>query len=347
MPTIISPKEELVNSKPVFSFPLKVVFFGTPEFADIIFKVLLQNPAYEMLAAVCSPDKPKGRGGKISPPPVKETALENKIRILQPQNLKDAGFILELKNLNADIFLTAAFGKILPKEILELPPLGALNVHPSLLPKYRGPSPIQTAIFNGDSKTGVSIILMTEKMDAGPVVLQKEIEIAPKETSESLHSKLAKLAGQILPEAIELWKTGQDLENALDLKIAKAQNESEATYTKIIAKQDGLINWQKSADEIERQIRAFFPWPGAFGKLNGKVFKILEAEMEKKNSSLYKREAGRDFVPGKIFLLNETVAVACGQDHLIIKKIQPEGKNPLTDREFLNGYKDLLGLTFE
>lgn len=338
MSIIISPKEKKVKSFTAISSKLRLVFFGTPDFARVVLKRLLTIPEYEIAAVVTAPDKPKDRGQKISQSPVKELAQQNKIKVFQPESVREAGFISALKNLNADLFLTAAYGQILPAEILKMPRFGALNVHASLLPRHRGASPIQTALLEGDTQTGVSIILMNEKMDAGPVILQKEISIAPKETFQTLYNKLADLGARAAKEAIDIWTATKGISEALNLKIAKEQDETQATHTKIIKKEDGQINWQQPAIEIERQIRALNPWPGAFGQLNNKKFKFVEADLLKNNSSKN---------PGEFFLTSgNQPAVSCGQEALLIRKIQPEGKKTLSGEEFVNGYRNLLGLTF-
>ncbi|PJE59932.1 MAG: methionyl-tRNA formyltransferase [Candidatus Portnoybacteria bacterium CG10_big_fil_rev_8_21_14_0_10_44_7] len=333
MSLIIAPKEKKVKSFWQIQKPLRLVFFGTPDFARIILKHLLKVPQYEAAAVVTTPDKPKNRGQKPSASPVKNLAEQNKIRILQPAKAQDKNFIRQLKEINADVFLTAAYGQILPQNILNLPRFGALNVHASLLPKYRGASPIQAAILNGDEQTGVSVILMTEQMDAGPIILQKEIKINTSETGATLHDRLAVLGAQAAQEAIDLWIVGKDISAALNAQIARPQDETKATYTKKITKQDGQIDWQKSATEIERQIRAFYSWPGSFFSANDRIFKIIEAEILPEQKTA-----------GRLFLTkNNRPAVGCGQDALLIKKIQPAGGRILTGQEFVNGYKNLFG----
>jgi len=277
-------KLKIENSK------LKIVFLGTPEFGAIILEGLIKNNCKPILV-ITVPDKPVGRKQILTPPPVKLMAQKYNIPIAQPEKIK------EFKEGN--LVICAAYGKVLAKEILETPRYGCLNVHPSLLPKYRGPSPIQTAILNGDKETGVTIILIDEKMDHGPIIAQRKWKISAKTNSEELSKKLAKLGAELLIETIPKWLKGE-------IK-AEAQNESKATYTKILKKEDGKINWKKSAQEIERQIRAFHPWPGSFTFWKGKRIKILEADVLKNNK-------------------------------LTIKKLQPEGKKPMTAEDFKRGY---------
>lgn len=340
MSTIISPIEKKVNTSGKIQEPVKIAFFGTPDFAKIILDELISK--FNVVAVITVPDKPKNRGQKVDVSPVAQLAEKNDIKTLKPKKIQE--IIGPLKGLNVDIFITAAYGQILPQEILEIPRFGSLNVHGSLLPRYRGASPIQAAILNGDKKTGVSVMLMTEGMDEGPVILQKETEVTPTENFKTLHDKLATLGAGAIVEAIALW-TAQEFFDSLNLRILKPQDNSQATYTKKITKRDGQINWDQTAQQIERQIRAFDPWPGTFfdipprhsePKAKNLVLKLLEAEIikEKKN-------------PGQLFLTKDKkLAIGCKKDSLLIKKIQPEGKKVLTGQEFINGYQNLLEIDF-
>ena len=339
MAKIVSPKKEFVNSPDQKSPLWRLVFFGTPDFADIILQALLKNPSYELVAVVTAPDHPKNRGQQIVPSPVKITAQNQSIKILQPERIKgDGKFAQELKSLEADVFLTAAYGQILPQEILAITRFGCLNVHGSLIPKYRGPSPINAVILNGEKKTGVSIILMNTKMDAGPIILKKEIAIAPQETAQTLHDKLADLGAAAALESLDLWLTAKNLPDEIVAPLRlEEQDESKATYTKILTKQDGQIDWGKDAVFVERQLRAFYPWPGSFSKVADKTFKIISADVL----------GTTDKKTGEIFLAANRLAVACGQGALLINQIQPEGKRVLTGQEFINGYGRLIGMVFE
>jgi methionyl-tRNA formyltransferase len=276
----------------------KIVFMGTPEFGALILRSLIKS-GYSPTMVITSKDKPVGRKQIITPSPVKIEAQSRGIEILQPLKLNEIKERLEKENI--DLIITAAFSKLIPRSIIDLPKYGCINVHPSLLPEYRGPSPIQYAILNGNKKTGVTIMLVDEQIDHGHILLQKEMEIAPKETSQGLHDKLAEIGAELL----------LDLINKLLAKKIKpvSQDESKATYTKIIKREDGQINWRKSPEEIERMIRAFTPWPGAytFFKKNGSSIrlKILKAFLE----------------DGK----------------LKIEEVQPEGKNPMSFKDFLRG----------
>jgi len=270
---------------------------GTPEFGEIILEGLVKND-YKPILVITAPDKSVGRKQILTSTPVKKIAKKYNIPVVhQPE---------EVKKIKPDLIIVAAYGQILPKEILEIPKYGCLNVHPSLLPKYRGASPIQTTILNGDKETGVTIILMDEKMDHGPILGQRELEFSIFNFQFSkLHDKLAELGVKLLIETIPKWINGK-------IK-PKPQDESKATYTKVLKKEDGKVDWSKSAQEIERQVRAFYPWPGAFFfiKHKGKILrvKILKADISK-------------------------------EDKLIIKKIQPEGKKPMSFEEFKRGHHD-------
>lgn len=292
---------------------LKIIFMGTPGFGAIILEGLIKNN-YKPALVITAPDKPVGRKQILTPPLVKIIAQKYKIPVEQPK--KVLNYKLQATRMKPDLIIIAAYGEIIPKEILEIPKHGCLNVHPSLLPKYRGPSPIQAVILNGDKETGTTIILIDEKMDHGPIIANRQLPISdPKITTDELSKELAALSIDLLVEIIPKWINGE-------IK-ARPQDESKATYTKIIKKEDGKINWKKSAIEIERQIRAFYPWPGTFTFWKGKRIKILKAEASKTAPE-------------------NNLAIKCGKDYLIIKKLQPEGKKPIEINDFLRGHPDFI-----
>lgn len=270
---------------------------GTPEFGAIILDKLIKG-SFKPVLVVTAPDKPVGRKQILTPSPVKIIARKNNIPVEQPEIIKN--WKLKIGNLNPDLGIVAAYGQIIPKDILDIPKYGFLNVHPSLLPKYRGPSPIQYAILKGEKITGVTIMLMDEKMDHGPILAQRGLEIEEKETGETLHNKLANLGASLLMESIPRWTR--------KMIKPKPQDEKKATYTKILTREDGRINWKKTAKDLERQVRAFCPWPGTYTIYNGKILKILKAEFSK----------------------------GC----LVIKEMQLEGKKPMSYEEFLRGHPD-------
>lgn len=282
-----------------FSNNLKIVYIGTPEFSAVILKKLIQN-GYAPVLVVTAPDKPVGRKQIITPPSVKILAQKNNIQVLQTEKIKNCQSKIE--NFQPDLGILAAFGQIVPKNILNIPKYGFLNVHPSLLPKFRGPSPIQSAILNGDEETGVTIMLMNEKLDEGDIISNISDPFSKNETYETLHNKLAELGGNLLVKTIPDWVSGK-------IK-AKPQNNAKATYSKILKKEDGRIDWTKPADFIDRQIKALNPWPGTFDVYKGKKLKILKSEV----------------VNGK----------------LIIKQVQLEGKKPMSFEEFLLGHKNYI-----
>jgi methionyl-tRNA formyltransferase len=307
---------------------MKIIFLGTPIFGAIVLEKLLKNKIKPVLV-ITKPDKPIGRKKIITPPPVKILAQKHKLSILQPDKIENLD--KELKKINPDLIIVAAYGEIIPKETLQLPKYGCLNLHPSLLPKYRGASPVQFTVLNGDKETGVTLILMTEKIDQGPIVAQLKIKIEEQKIfCQDLERKLADLGADLLIKTIPDW-----IKNKIK---PKAQNEKKATYTKIIRKEDGKINWSRSALEIERQIRAFSPWPDSFCKVNNKIMKILKA------SVLKETKIGPKGPTGKTYLAtNEQIAVQCKKDYLIIEELQFEGKKRMTAKNFLKGNINFIG----
>ena len=248
---------------------LKIIFIGTPEFGAIILKELIKNK-YKLALVITAPDKPVGRKQTITSLPVKVLAKKYKISILQPEKISNVES--KIKKLKPDLIVVAGYGEIIPKQILDIPKYSSLNIHPSLLPKYRGASPVQFAILDGDEKTGVTIILMTEKLDQGPILSSLEYVIKDsKVTYQKLEKELASWGAQLLIETIPKWIKGQ-------IK-PQPQSKSRVSYARILKKEDGKINWKKKAEEIERQVRAFDPWPSAFCKANNKILKIWKASV--------------------------------------------------------------------
>jgi len=321
---------------------MKIIFMGTPEFGAIILEGLIKAN-YKLVLVITAPDKPVGRKQILTPSPVKVVAQKYKIPILQPEKIQEA--IAEIRATSPGLVIVAAYGQILPKEILDIPKYGCLNVHPSLLPKYRGPSPIQYAILNGEKKTGVTIMLMNEKMDHGPILAQSALIVEEDETGQSLHNKLANLGARLLMETIPKWQRGM-------IK-PQPQDEKKVTYTKILSREDGKINWKKTADEIERQIRAFNLWPESFTfwsptkKLVGEKLsriKILKARV-------LKSTGGIAYPIGKTLVAPQNeICVQCGKgflpgagDFLVVARLQLEGKKEMSSEEFLRGHPDFIG----
>lgn len=319
---------------------IKIIFFGTPEFAKIVLEKIVRQDNLKIVTVVTAPDKPVGRKQILTPPPSKVLAQENNILVLQPVDLSDQNFIEQLKLLLPDLIVVAAYGKIIPKNILDIPKFGSLNVHPSLLPKYRGASPTQAALLNGETETGVTIMLMDEKVDHGPVIADCGLQITDFDTYETLSKKLAEVGAELLIRTIPNYTAGK-------IKPVE-QDHNKATYYKMIKKSDGEIDWQKSATEIYNQWRAFYPWPGVFAQQktnNKKQTTIKFIEIVLPVTQVFRP----DIKPGEFFILDprfrgndnkgKKLYITCGNNSVLeIKKIQPEGKKVMTAQEFINGY---------
>lgn len=299
----------------------RTLFFGTPEFVIPVVKFLYENE--ELLGVVTQPDKPKGRGLALSPSPVKAWAKVLGLKVFEPQKLKDPLFLTALKELSPDLIVVFAYGKILPKEVLEIPQEGCWNIHLSLLPKYRGASPVQWALLEGEKKTGVTIMLMDEGMDTGPILLQKECPISEEDHAETLLMKLSELSVFALKEALELWKEGK-------LK-PQPQSEEGASYAPLIKKEDGFFTFEEPGERIVRKLRAFYPWPGIFTKYKGKILKVHSARVIP-----FEGEA----VPGKVLKVDkEGIVVATSEGALLLKEVQLEGKKRVSGYEFALGQR--------
>lgn len=309
---------------------LKIVFMGTPRFGEIILNKISKS-IYRPSLVITSSDKPVGRGRIITPPPVKKLAQKLKIPVIQIEDSKE--IINHLKKVNPDLVIVSAFGKILPREVISFPRFSCLNIHPSLLPKYRGPSPIQQAILDGVKETGVTIVKMTERVDAGPIIAQRKIEIGSSGYRE-LEEKLALLGADLLIKILSDWIKGK-------IK-PRNQDEKKATYTRIVKKEDGKIDWSEHAKLIERKMRAFEEWPKIYTFLEGKRYIILEGESQEEVKGGPRGEFG------KIYLApNDKIAIQCKNSYFIIKKIKPEGKKEMKIEDFLKGHMDIIGKKFE
>lgn len=296
---------------------MRVVFMGTPDFSVPALERIASE--HEVVAVVTQKDKPKGRGQSVSYTPVKESALKLNIPVLQPDKVKEESFVEELRALNPDVIVVIAFGQILSKEILDMPELGCVNVHASLLPKYRGAAPIQWAVIDGEEKSGVCTMKMDEGLDTGDIIDVEEVELDPKETGGSLFDKLATLGGELI------LKTLQNLEfgNAQFVK----QDDSKSTYAKKMTKDLGHIDFTKDAESIERLIRGLNPWPSAFTYLDGKVMKIWDADVVD--------ESGE---PGTVTSEDkDSFVIATGDKALKVNELQLEGKKRIKASDFLNG----------
>lgn len=303
----------------------KIIFIGTATFGLPAFNALAKTGDFEIVLAITQPDKPIGRKRIMTSSPIKIAAEKNNITILQPEHIADIREKIAM--LKPDLIVVAAYAQIIPEEILNLPKYGCVNLHASLLPKYRGSAIIQAAILNGDKQTGLTIIKMDKKLDTGPILSQIAVDISDEDTAGTLCDKLSAASADFIVETIKKY-----INNKIE---PKPQDNSQADFIKILGKADGLINWPKQADEIERFIRAMNPWPMAWTWWNGKQVKIISAQKKAIEINSYK--------PGKIFKYNNGLAVQCGQNALIIKNIQLEGKNALSSDEFLRGHQDFIG----
>ena len=299
---------------------MRVVFMGTPDFSVPALENIAKK--YEVVAVVTQQDRPKGRGHKMQYTPVKEKAIELEIPVYQPKRVKDPEFVDILKTLKPDVIVVIAFGQILSKEILELPKYGCINVHASLLPKYRGAAPIQWAVINGDKKSGVTTMYMAEGLDTGDIIDTSEIVLDEKETGGSLFDKLADLGGKLILNTLDKLETGTATRTR--------QDDARSTYAGKITKELGKIDFTKSAAEIEGLIRGLNPWPSAFTYMDDKMLKIWNADV---------LEETVEEDPGTITEVNKKfIKVATGEGYLLLKEIQLEGKKRMNVTSFLNGY---------
>jgi methionyl-tRNA formyltransferase len=300
----------------------KIIFMGTPEFAVPALKALYKSNQNVALV-VTQPDRPKGRGRKIIPPPVKEVAINLRYELDQPSSIRTVEFANRIENHKPDIIVVVAFGHIIPKDILAIPKIAAINIHASLLPKYRGPAPIQWAIINGETETGVTTMLMDEGLDTGDILLSSKIKIFSDDTSGTLHDRLANLSADVLIQTIERIEAG-------DIRPI-SQDHSQATYAPLLKKNDGRMNWEMPAQTLEAFIRGMTPWPGAFtfhGKKRLKIFKAVPIIIDAVEP------------PGTVIKrFPDELCVATGKGALSVIGIQGESGKRLLIKEFLQGYK--------
>ena len=314
---------------------MNIVFMGTPDFAVGALEAIIEA-GHRVVAVVTQPDKPKGRGKEIQMTPVKECAVAHGIPVFQPVRVKDAEAVDTLRGYDADVFVVAAFGQILSEEILTMPKYGCVNIHASLLPKYRGSAPIQWAIINGESVSGVTIMQMDCGIDTGDMLMKAEVTIEPRETGDSLHDKLAEAGAKLIVEALPKIESG-------DVTPVK-QNDGEACYAKMLQKSMGKIDWQKSAPELDRLIRGLISWPGASTVYRGKTLKIWEekvaAQEELQGKDAAAHTGVKDAEPGTVVLVEkDAFYVRTGNGCLKILEVQPEGKKRMAVKDFLLGYQ--------
>lgn len=310
---------------------IKIIFIGTPDFGVLSLIKLINDESFNIVSVITQEDKKVGRKQKLKAPAIKQTALKYNLPILQPKKISD--ITKKIKQLVPDLIIVIAYSQIIPKNILDIPKYGIINVHGSLLPKYRGASCIQAAILNGDKTTGVTIMKMAEGLDTGSILSQAKIKINNTDTTETLFDKLSQLGADILVSTIKDY---------INKKIKPIpQDNSKSSYIGILKKSDGHINWNKSAKEQERFIRAMHPWPGSFGELKTKNQTIKIINVKHEPVLINKHE------PGTIFLDNNKLFIQCAKDSLEIKNLQLSGKKIMTARVFINGYAKYIGKTLE
>jgi len=313
---------------------MTIVFMGTPEFSVPTLQILLEHN-YAVRAVVTQPDRPKGRGQKVVPSPVKILAERYEIQVLQPQRVRVPEVQHKLREIAPDVIVVVAYGQILPESLLHIPKFGCINVHASLLPKYRGAAPIQWAILQGETETGITTMLMDQGMDTGDLLLQKNVAIDKEDTAGTLHDKLSQIGAELLL---------QTLQHAAKGTITLIpQNHDAATYAPLLKKEDGHINWQEPAARIYDKVRGLFPWPGAYTHFQGRTVKLLKVKVtqgHRTDSSL---------IPGTVVALDNMAGpiIATGEGSIQILEIQPENKKPMPCSDFCRGYHLTVGVKLD
>lgn len=309
---------------------MKIIFMGTPDFAVPSLEMLVSE-GYEVVAAVTQPDKPKGRGNKLTAPPVKEFAIKSGIQVLQPAKIKTSEFVEQIRELQPDLLITAAYGKILSKELLEVPVLGCINVHGSLLPAYRGAAPINWAVINGEEKTGITTMFTDVGLDTGDMLLKRELAIGPDMTVGELHDKMAVLGAQVLRDTLSELKKGT-------LKRIP-QDDSVSTYAPMMNKELGLIDWSKKASEIHNLVRGTDPWPGAYTLLEGNRMRVWKTALTKESADS-SQENGRIL---KVY--DQGILVKCSDENLLLLEVQFDSSRRMSVKEYIRGHEIKTGET--
>ncbi len=310
---------------------MKIVYMGTPDFAVCALEAIIKA-GHEVAAVFTQPDKARGRSKALVPTPVKSKALEYEIPVYQPERLRNEENVQLLKKINPEVIVVAAYGQLLPESILNIPKYGCINIHASLLPKYRGAAPIERAIIDGEKVTGVTTMYMAKGLDTGDMIDKTEVAIKEDDTGVTLHDKLADAGAGLIIETLDKLYKG----TATRIK----QDDSQSCYAAMLDKEMGDIDWSKSAEEIERLIRGLIPWPCAYTSIDGKSVKLYRAQIKEADVSGSK--------PGEIIeITKKTFTVACGKNALTIKNLQPEGKKPMDTVAYLNGNRLELGMMCE
>jgi len=307
----------------------KIIFAGTTEFGIPTLEKLSAKggDSFEICLIVTQPDKPAGRKHEITPPPIKVWAQKHNIPFIQPDKILNCK--LEILNYNPDLILVAAYGQIIPKEILDIPKFKSINIHGSLLPKFRGASPIQSAILKGEKSTGITLIQMDEKMDHGPIIAKNGIPLTGAETYPELYKQLSVIASELVAETLPGW-----FENTIK---PVEQDHAMVSFCKMVSRDDAKIDWTNSAIEISRKIRALNPEPGTWSNLDGKSVKIIQAKILNET---------KIELPGRVYNHLGVAAVKCGESSLLLEEVQPEGKTKMSGKDFLNGLKNLSSKIF-
>lgn len=299
---------------------MRIIFMGTPEFACPTLRTLIDR-GEQVVAVVTQPDRPKGRGQQTLPPPVKVVAEEHGIPVLQPVKVRLPESIEEIRALEPDLIVVIAFGQILPKALLDIPKYGCINVHASLLPRYRGAAPLNWCIINGEAETGVTTMMMDVGLDTGDMLLKRSTPIDPDEDTQSLHDRMSQLGAELLAETLDRLARGE--------LVPEKQDDALTCYAPMMKKEDGLIDWSRDAQSIKNQVRGMTPWPGAYSFLGDKFLKVFRVQT-----------ASGSGAPGEILSCGrEGLEVACGKGSLVIAELQLEGKKRLPAGDFLAGYK--------
>ena len=313
---------------------MRVLFMGTSEFANPALTALIAEN-YEILGVVTQPDRPSGRGKKIKPSPVKEIALDHDLQVYQPEKVRKKEFVENLKRLDPDVMVVAAFGQLLPQTVLDIPPCGVINIHPSLLPKYRGAAPIQWALINGEKETGVTLMLLDVGEDTGDIICRARIPIELKDTALTLHQKLAKIGAKLLIDVLANLQPGEPPPST-------PQNHTEATHAPRLTKEIGCINWPDSSTKIHNLIRGTSGWPGAYTFIReNTLIKIIQAQLE------HTKETQLNEQPGSIWIdAEQNLIVSTGKGKVQLLHVQPETKKVMSAKDFINGYQLKTGECF-